>query len=394
MRIAFISFEFPPDTAIGGIATYAENAALLMANKGHAVEVFTASPERSSLHEPFADNVLVHRIHTKDRDNFCRQILPVFAERHKQVGFDLAESPEYGQEGMEIKKNFPALPMIVRFHTPSFWVKQLNKKFVAGSFKEKLKKSLGIGQYKKEKDKEYRFATMADGWVVPCTSMKDILVQHWNLDPAGIDMIPNPFLPSPALLEIPVETNTNTVTYLGRLEVRKGVTQFAAAIPLVLKERPDTLFRFVGKPNHAPDKKGMMDAHLKAQLKAFEKNIQFFPQVPKEKIPQILAQTDLCVFPSYWELFGYVCTEAMAAGRGIVAGREGGMKDMLEDINGGVLVDPMSVKEIADGILFLLNNPAERFLMAARSREKVINYYARDVAEMMERYYMGKIKKH
>ncbi len=84
----------------------------------------------------------------------------------------------------------------------------------------------------------------------------------------------------------------------------------------------------------------------------------------------------------------------MAAGRGIVAGREGGMKDMLEDIKGGVLVDPMSVKEIADGILFLLNNPAERFLMAARSREKVINYYARDVAEMMERYYMGKIKKH
>lgn len=394
MKIAFISFEFPPDTAIGGIATYTEHAALLMAKKGHRVEVFTSSPERESLNETINENLSVHRLHTTDRDNFSKLILPVFTQRHEQIQFDIAESPEYSYEGMEIKKTFPDLPMILRFHTPSFWVRFLNKKFVTNNFKEKIKTTLGIKQYQKEKDKEYRFSQMADGWVVPCTSMKNILVKHWRLDAGRIELIPNPFLPAESLLNIPVDTHSNTVSFIGRLEVRKGVTQLAAAIPLVLQKNPDVQFRFIGKPNHAPDKKGMMDDHLKVQLKQFKENIQFIPHLPKEKIPEMLAQTDICVFPSYWELFGYVCTEAMAAARGIVASREGGMRDMLEDINGGVLIDPALVKEIADGILFLLDNPGERFSMALRSREKVINYYAGQVAGMMEAYYLNKIKKH
>jgi glycogen synthase len=394
MKIAFISFEFPPDTAIGGIATYTENAALLMAGKGHQVEVFTSSPGRTSLNEPLADNILVHRIQTTDRDNFYKAILPVFTQRHQQSAFDLAESPEYGYEGMEIKKTFPALPMIVRFHTPGFWVKHLNKKFVAGSLKEKIKKLLGIKQYKKDKDKEYQFAQMADGWVVPCVSMKDILTEYWKLEAEKITIIPNPFLPSQALLNIEAATATNTITFIGRLEVRKGVTQLAAAIPAVLTQKPGVQFRFVGKPNHAPGKKGMMDDYLKEQLKPFENNIQFIAHVPKEKIPALLAQTDICVFPSYWELFGYVCAEAMAAARGIVAGKEGGMRDMLEDINGGILIDPLSPQQIADGILFLLDHPEERIAMARRSREKVISYYSKEVAGMMEKYYLDKKKQH
>jgi len=392
MKIAFISFEFPPDTAIGGIATYVENAAMLMAGREHRVEVFTTSPYKESLNEDFGQNIVVHRIHSSDRDNFCKNILPIFSKRQQLIQFDLVESPEYSYEGMEIKKSFPELPMIVRFHTPSFWVKYLNKKFAPVSLKEKIKKTLGIKQYQKEKDKEYQFTLMADGWVVPCTSMKNILIEYWGLDANKIEIIPNPFFPSDALLNIPAETNTNTVTFIGRLEVRKGVTQLAAAIPLVLQQKPVVQFRFIGKPNHAPGKKRMMDDYLKELLKPFERNIQFLPHMPKERIPELMAQTDICVFPSYWELFGYVCTEAMAAARGIVASKEGGMNDMLEDIKGGILIDPLSPQEIADGILFLLNNHRERISMAARSREKVITYYAKEVADMMEHYYQGKIK--
>jgi glycogen synthase len=392
MTIAFISFEFPPDTAIGGIATYAENAAVLMANKGHQVEVFTSSPYNESLNEVLAKNIIVHRIHSTDRNGFCKNILPIFTQRHLQTPFDVVESPEYSYEGLEIKKTFPALPMIVRFHTPSFWVKHLNKKYIAGSFKEKIKKVFGIKQYKKDKDKEYRFAILASNWIVPCVSMKNILIEYWQLDAAKIEIIPNPFLPSAALLAINAKTKNNTVSFIGRLEVRKGVTQLAAAIPLVLKEKPNVQFYFIGKPNHAPNKKGMMDDYVKHQLKAFEKNIHFIPHVLKERIPELLAQTDICVFPSYWELFGYVCTEAMAAARGIVASKEGGMNDMLEAINGGVLIDPLSAEKIAAGILFLLDNPEERVAMGERSRQKTIDYYAKGVPDMMEAYYMRKIK--
>ena len=394
MKIAYISFEYPPDTAIGGIATYTEHAARLMAARGHQVEVFTSRPSRESLNEKQRhENLFVHRIHVADRGLFPQRVLPVFEKRHEQVQFDIVESPEYSYEGLEIKKAFPQLPLVVRFHTPSFWVKHLNKKYLADSIKEKLKKALGIKQYKKENDKEYRFSLLADGWLVPCQPMKDMLIEYWGLEADKISIIPNPFQPPEPLLQIDPYTHTNTVSFIGRLEVRKGVTQFAAAIPMVLKERPGTFFRFIGKPNHAPDKTMMMDDFLKRELVAYSQQVRFIPHVPKEQIPELLSQTDVCVFPSYWELFGYVCTEAMAAARGIVASKTGGMNDMLEDIRGGILIDPSSASDIASGILYLLNNPAERKAMAQRSRAKTLGYYANDVPARMEQYYAGIIKK-
>lgn len=48
--------------------------------------------------------------------------------------------------------------MIIRFHTPSFWVKSLNKTYQQHLLKEQLKKTFGIKQYNKEKDAEYLFA--------------------------------------------------------------------------------------------------------------------------------------------------------------------------------------------------------------------------------------------
>lgn len=387
MRIAYISFEFPPDTAIGGIATYTENIATLMAARGHHIEVFTASPSGLSLMEQWNERILVHRVYTKDRDNFHNTILPFFSDRHKMISFDLVESPEYSREGFSIKQAFPTLPMVIRFHTPSFWVKLLNQKYTGFSFKERLKRITGIKEYEKDKDKEYLFTLSADGWSVPCASMKDILTAYWNLDPAKINVIPNPFLPTDALLDIPVETSTNRVTFIGRLEVRKGVTQLAAAIPLVLEKKPGVQFRFIGKSNHGPNKKGKMVDYLKEQLSPVIDNIEFIDHIEKEKVPAFLSQTDICVFPSFWELFGYVCIEAMSAARGIVASKEGGMKDMLSDIYGGILIDPESPQQIADGILFLLDNPDQRFVMGIRSRAKSILYYGREVITETERYY-------
>lgn len=43
MKIAFITFEYPPDTADGGIATYVKQAANMLQLRGNQVEVFAAS---------------------------------------------------------------------------------------------------------------------------------------------------------------------------------------------------------------------------------------------------------------------------------------------------------------------------------------------------------------
>ena len=47
MHIAFVSFEYPPDTADGGIATYVPQATWMLLARGHTLAVFAASRTRT-----------------------------------------------------------------------------------------------------------------------------------------------------------------------------------------------------------------------------------------------------------------------------------------------------------------------------------------------------------
>ena len=74
MKIAFISYEYPPDTAYGGIATYIRQVAILLAARNHNVEVFAASCERSG---SFRDGkILVHVVAETNRRKFAEAIAP------------------------------------------------------------------------------------------------------------------------------------------------------------------------------------------------------------------------------------------------------------------------------------------------------------------------------
>ena len=43
MKIAFVTYEYPPETGGGGIGTSAQQTAELFSKKGHSVEVFAGS---------------------------------------------------------------------------------------------------------------------------------------------------------------------------------------------------------------------------------------------------------------------------------------------------------------------------------------------------------------
>ena len=386
LHLAYLSYEFPPHTAVGGIATYTENIAQLMAARGHHIEVFTSGPF-ISLNEPVATNLTIHRIPVAERQQFHQAIVGHFIQRHEEIKFDLVESPEYQKEGFSIQQRFPELPMIIRFHTPSFWVKALNKTYQQRSYKEQLKKTFGIKQYKKETDAEYLFAQQSTNWSAPSQVLKEVLIEHWNADPNRITVLPNPFQATPGLLTIPVDTQTNTITYIGRLETRKGLIELTKAIPLVLQQHPTAMFRFIGKSDRGPGNHKLMADYMQQELKAYASQLEFIAPVPKRELENYFAQTDICVFPSLWEVFGYVCVEAMAAARGIVAGNIGGMNEMLEDIDGGILVNPTQPEEMANAILQLLRHPQQRMEMGLRSRQKTIDYYSNHLITETEEYY-------
>jgi len=391
MKIAFISYEYPPDSAYGGIGTYVFQAVRMLIARGHHVEVFSSSPTRSS--STTEENIMVHRVIETNYESFSAKIGYVFAHRHSSIQFDVLEGPEYGGDALEAIKLVPDIPLVIKLHTPTFltvegtyrglpYVNSLRLKILAGKVKKYVNESIKGNRplwrhtYKYQLEKERLVTLQADEIVAPSRSIRDIVTQAWKLDPVKLAHVPYPFVPSQELLEIPIETESNVVTFLGRLEVRKGVLDLARAIPLVLHKHPQAVFRFVGSTEHSHRRNIDMRDYLQNALLKYKRSVEFIDQVPPQRVPRILAETDICVFPSIWENFANVCLESMAAGRGVIASEAGGMAEMLDFGRFGQIIPPRSYRKIAQAIIQLLDNTKLRMRLGRAARDRLLIEYS------------------
>lgn len=397
MKIAFISYEYPPDTADGGIATYVQQAASLLAQRGHHVEVFAASRQRTSSTQE--DAFYVHRLLTPDRAEFPRLIAPVFLQRHCEVNFDVLEGPDYQAEAYEAVRLVPNIPFVVRLHTPSFLARRVRDAQLPLRQRVRLRRR-AVRHRQKPTWNPYSalhhiervYLYQADEIVGISEAITNLVTKMAHLDQSRICCIPNPYVPSQELLNIPPDTRTHTITFHGRLQLRKGVLDLAKAIPKVLHRFPQARFRLVGRPLESPCPSLDMRAYLMRQLWAWRDRVEFHDPIPLRQISALLATTDICVFPSLWENFPYVCLEAMAAGRGVIGSHAGGMKEILASGDVGLLVPPNRPDKLAQAILKLLQNPPLRREMGAKARERVLQEYSAErIGPQLEASYLRAI---
>jgi glycosyltransferase involved in cell wall biosynthesis len=119
---------------------------------------------------------------------------------------------------------------------------------------------------------------------------------------------------------------------VGSLTERKNVLRLARAFARL----GEGTLTFVG------------DGPLRAQLEG-RSGIEVIGRVPHAEVPAQIAAARVVCGPSLVEPFGQALLEAMAAGRSVVATRVGGPPEFVTP-EAGVLVDPLSEDEIADGL--------------------------------------------
>lgn len=171
-----------------------------------------------------------------------------------------------------------------------------------------------------------------------------------------------------------------TILFIGRLEYIKGIDVLLAAIPQVCAAVPTAKFTFVGAgmgkttgiPSH-------FSAHEASLFEQNQENLRIINYVPRKDLVNFYRQATLCVFPSRWESFGYVCAEAMGCSKPVVASRIGGFAEMVEDGVSGLLVKSGNSQELAIAIIRLLQNPTLRIRMGEAARQRVEKLFAADV---------------
>jgi glycosyltransferase involved in cell wall biosynthesis len=102
-----------------------------------------------------------------------------------------------------------------------------------------------------------------------------------------------------------------------------------------------------------------------------KEKIIFTGIIPQNLVPYYYAMSDIVVVPSLQEAFGLVVTEAMACGKPVIGTRVGGIPDQIIDGYNGFLVRPRSPEEIAEKIIYLVDNPDEARHMGMNGRRIV-----------------------
>lgn len=102
---------------------------------------------------------------------------------------------------------------------------------------------------------------------------------------------------------------------------------------------------------------------------------------PIKEIEQIFGAADVFVFPTFYEAFGMVITEAMASGLPVVTSRSAGAAEMIDMGVSGLLVDrPGDAQEFSRILAPLLQDERLRRAMGEKARVAASRYRWSDVA--------------
>ena len=178
----------------------------------------------------------------------------------------------------------------------------------------------------------------------------------YGLIPVGVNIsLFHPIDGSITRQNLSIGPNVPLILTVARLHSNKGLNYLIDSMALVVRKEPKTVLIIQGN--------GPLKNNLEKQIGnlGLEKNIHIFSSsIPREDMASMYAACDFTVLPSITEPFGFVVIESMACGKPVIASNIGGPKDILNDGKSGLLVEPCNSKELAEKMLFMIQNPSVR----------------------------------
>ena len=148
-----------------------------------------------------------------------------------------------------------------------------------------------------------------------------------------------------------VNTDAPIIGYMGRFSWQKDPFNFVKAAKIVLEKYPKVQFVMVGN--------GILKENTITLIKELAISKQFFlpGKLAYNQAMKSLSLFNMLVLASRWEGLSYTLLEAMALKRPIVASRITGNTEAIKGNETGLLVHQENPLELAEAIMYLLDNP-------------------------------------
>jgi D-inositol-3-phosphate glycosyltransferase len=155
--------------------------------------------------------------------------------------------------------------------------------------------------------------------------------------------------------QLGIDADSQIILYVGRFDRRKGVETLVRACANL--PSPFQLYLVGGSREDGADFKEQQRIETLVNDLGLEAVTVFTGRISQALLPAYYAAGDICVVPSYYEPFGLVAIEAMAAGTPVIASNVGGLQHTVVHGETGFLVPPCDFKALAIAIHSLLQNP-------------------------------------
>lgn len=371
MNILFLCDEYPP-CQHGGIGTVTQLLAHTLVAKGHKVFVAGFYPYYRKAETTETDQgVTVFRFFYGSKfllqfskRNFTGKFINIEKEFTEYVNFlkilikdyqiEIIECPDFVEafrySGPRIIQfPFLGIPMIVKLHGTYSYFRNLENN-----------KSNCTTLYKKEK----LHLDKSDGIIALSKFVESETMSIFNYS-KPVKVIYNG-ISSSFSMTYKLYHHSNIVVFAGTLSERKGIFSLIKAWEIVIKELPSAHLLVYGNGGKKTINK-IKNLIMKMPANAIE--LKGF--VLKEDLPSIYSNTSCSVFPSYAESFSMAPMEAMAVGCPVIFTKRTSGPELITNGYDGLLVDPDNIQEIADAILFMLNNRERAIEMGQNGYKRV-----------------------
>ena len=397
MEIVFFVYEFPP-YVVGGLGTYAKYVTREFVKMGHDVTVFSMHTGDAPTRDLYG-GVEVHRPIVKDMN--LSLLLPMFIPeevrgwsesgrkyfgdiflynvlsasklindlvRSENREVDLVVSHDWlGSIGGILSSNGLKKPLVFHVHS--------TEQGRTGDGSETIKRLEKIAA-----DHAKRVITVS-------YAMRDHLVRLGYEERKirvvynGIDV--EKYSPDKVPLEERLRLRENLgifsdefmILFVGRLTWVKGADTLVRAMPEILTAVPNAKLVILG----VGEQQDLLKNEI-SRLGIEDKVILKYKFLCEEEKIKFYAASDICVFPSKYEPFGIVCTEAMSMGKPVVVGARGvsGFREQVIPSGPnqcGFHINPYDPSDIAKFVVMLLEDEDLRKRSGENARRRVLENF-------------------
>ena len=167
-----------------------------------------------------------------------------------------------------------------------------------------------------------------------------------------------------------ISRETPLLGFVGQLDERKGIGVLLTAFRDIVQTMPSARLVMVGR--------GPLMEMIESEIA-----VQGWQQVIilpgfEDDIASVMQAIDVLLLPSYWEGFGIVLIEAMAAGKPAITTATSSMPEIVADGETGFLIQPGDTEGLASRAVQLLQDSALRRRLGIAAQQRVGTMFTLD----------------